>query len=93
MRAAGFRDVEHRMIPLHTSGWSRDARENEIGLLNRDNVQRFLSSMAIYPFTERLGMTIQDVQLLVAHARNEADHPAFKAYFPLYVCIGRKPRR
>jgi len=27
---------------------------------------------------ERLGMGITDVQLLVAHARNEADHPSFK---------------
>jgi len=37
-------------------------------------------------------MPVQDVHLLVAQARLEADDPAFKAYFPLYVCIGRKSR-
>jgi hypothetical protein len=53
-------------------------------------------------------MSIQDVQILIAQARLEADNPAFKvcglipypvrvlivlkAYFPLYVCIGKKPR-
>ncbi|CAD6447055.1 70350c73-62cb-43f3-a5b4-2e597e81abd5 [Sclerotinia trifoliorum] len=92
MRAAGFVDIEHRMIPLHTCGWSSDPREYEIGTANRANVQQFLSSIALYPFAERLEMPIQDVQLLVAQARVEADDPLLKAYFPLYVCIGRKPR-
>jgi hypothetical protein len=75
-----------------------DARNNEIGRANRDNVQSFLSSLAVYPFSrsssivstrtsrtpltrlaaEHLGMTLVDVQLLVAHARREADHPGFR---------------
>ncbi|KUJ06271.1 UMTA methyltransferase [Mollisia scopiformis] len=98
MRDAGFVDVEARMIQLPTCGWSNEAdmrteqRDHDIGVANRENVQRLLSSLAVYPFTERLGMPIQDVHLLVAQARLEADEPGFKAYFPLYVCIGRKSR-
>ncbi|TVY82294.1 Secondary metabolism regulator laeA, partial [Lachnellula suecica] len=90
MRDAGFVDVEHRMIPLHTCAWSNDQRENEIGAAFREVVHRFLSSMAIYPFTERLGMTIQDVHLLVAQARLEADNPAFKVLYSKLIqgCIG-----
>jgi hypothetical protein len=77
---------------------NQDERERRIGVENRDNVQSFLSSLAIYPLSmlpgsghrltqvavntiltaERLGMAANDVQLLIAHARNEADHPAFK---------------
>ncbi|KAK6609859.1 hypothetical protein ACHAPF_010932 [Botrytis cinerea] len=81
MRAAGFVDIEHRMIPLHTCGWSSgaiDARDYDIGTANRENVQQFLGSIAIYPFAERLEMPIQDVQLLVAQARVEADDPLLK---------------
>ncbi|KAF8849992.1 UMTA methyltransferase [Acephala macrosclerotiorum] len=92
MRDAGFVDVEARMIPLPTCGWSTEQRDRDIGIANHENVHRLLSSLAIYPFTERLGMSIQDVHLLVAQARLEADEPGFKAYFPLYVCIGRKSR-
>ena len=73
MREAGFVDVESRMIPLHTCGWSAgefvlgvspistdilispDPRQNEIGMANRENVQRFLASLAEYPLTEKLG--------------------------------------
>ncbi|KAK1766742.1 S-adenosyl-L-methionine-dependent methyltransferase [Phialemonium atrogriseum] len=91
MTDAGFVEVERRLIILPLSGWSSDPRDHDLGVANRDNVHRLLASLAIYPFTERLGMTPADVQLLVAQARIEADNPAFKAYFPVYVCIGRKP--
>ncbi|EPE31336.1 S-adenosyl-L-methionine-dependent methyltransferase [Glarea lozoyensis ATCC 20868] len=78
MREASFEHVEHRMVQLHTCAWSNDERDNAIGAANRENVQRMLSALAIYPFTERLGMAIQDVQLLVAQAKLEASNPAFK---------------
>ena len=55
-----------------------DPRDNDIGRDNRENVQRLLGSLAIYPFTEILGTPIQDVLLLIAQARLEADNPAFK---------------
>ncbi|KAK3324272.1 S-adenosyl-L-methionine-dependent methyltransferase [Cercophora scortea] len=91
MTQAGFVEVESRLLSLPLSPWSNDPREREVGEANRANVHRLLSSIAVYPFTQALGMTLADVQLLVAQARNEADNPAFKAYFPVYVCIGRKP--
>lgn len=62
-----------------------DLREKEIGTANRENTFHLLSSLAVFPLTERLGMSITDVQLLVAQARREALDPAFKAYFPVYV--------
>ncbi|KAK0735860.1 S-adenosyl-L-methionine-dependent methyltransferase, partial [Apiosordaria backusii] len=91
MTEAGFVEVESRLLTLPLSGWSNDPRDREIGAANRANVHRLLSSLAMYPFSQGLGMSNTDIQLLVAQARSEADNPAFKAYFPVYVCIGRKP--
>ncbi|KAK2022843.1 UMTA methyltransferase [Colletotrichum zoysiae] len=93
MQSAGFDSVETQMIPLPTCGWSNDPRQHRIGVVNRENVRRMLASLAMYPMTEFRGMTSQEFQVLVAQARSEADNPAFRAYFPMYVCIGRKPRR
>lgn len=62
-----------------------DAREKEVGSANRENMSHLLSSLAIYPFTERLGMSISEVQVLLAQARREAQSPSLKAYFP--VCV------
>ncbi|KAI6381089.1 hypothetical protein MCOR25_001388, partial [Pyricularia grisea] len=92
MMGAGFVDVEARDMPLPMSAWSNNARERSIGAANRDNVHKLLASLATYPFAQGLGMSLKDIHLLVAQARNEAENPAYKAYFRLYVCIGRKPR-
>ncbi|KAI0009727.1 S-adenosyl-L-methionine-dependent methyltransferase [Xylariaceae sp. FL0662B] len=93
MRSAGFTEVNERMIPLPMCGWSDNQREFEIGIANQENVRLLLSSLALYPFTERLRMSITEFHVLVAQARLEASNPALKPYFPLYVCVGRKPRR
>ena len=58
-------------------------RDQEIGHLNRENVSKLLYSLALYPFTERLGMSMQQMMVLIAHARREAADPSLKAYFPL----------
>lgn len=62
-----------------------DAREKEVGTANRENMSHLLSSLAIYPFTERLGMSITELQVLLAQARRDAQNPGLKAYFP--VCV------
>lgn len=54
-----------------------------IGNANKENVQQTLRTLAVFPFTRRLGMTIGDVDLLVDRARADAVNPSLKAYFPL----------
>lgn len=34
--------------------WTKDTREQNIGMANRENVHRLLASLATYPFTELL---------------------------------------
>ena len=44
--------------------------------------------LLILQVAERLGMTLAEVQLLVAHARREADHEGFKASGAQSACPG-----
>lgn len=55
-------------------------------------MSHLLSSLAIYPLTERLNMSITEVQVILAQARREAQNPSFKAYFPVCVML-RNARR
>ncbi|RSL93066.1 hypothetical protein CEP52_013480 [Fusarium oligoseptatum] len=82
MRSAGFTEVESRLLTLPMCAWSNDAREYEIGWANNENVNQLLYSLALYPFTQFLGMSFNDFQLLVAQARSEAGNPAFKVNTP-----------
>lgn len=63
-----------------------DPRDNAIGAANRENIQQLLSSLVIYPFLYRASITVQDMQVLVAHARNEADQPALKVRAEILIC-------
>lgn len=55
----------------------------EIGMANRENSQRLFSTLALYPFTQRLHMPQEQFQTLVDRAAQEADTPGLKAYFPV----------
>ena len=69
---------------------SADPTQRRIGNENKENIQEALRTLALYPFTRRLGMPIEEVNTLVARARADAANPSLRAYFPLYVSI--RPR-
>ena len=60
-----------------------DPRQRQIGTANRDNIRRALNSLALFPLTKRLGMSIDEVNNLVERASVDAVNPALKAYFPV----------
>jgi hypothetical protein len=60
-----------------------DPRMRAIGMLNQENVNKLLPSLALYPFTQTSRMPLQDFQELISQARQEAETASLKAYFPL----------
>ncbi|KAJ5172805.1 hypothetical protein N7492_005398 [Penicillium capsulatum] len=89
--SAGLKEVDTKMIPLPLSAWSPDPRMREIGQSNSENIHQLLRALALYPLTQRLHMSAENFDTLVEEAQQEANNHSLKAYFPLYVCIGRKP--
>ncbi len=75
--------TKHGVLSAKARALGSDPRDREIGEMNRENVRRLLSSLALYPFTQRMGMTLEAFQALIAQARTEAADPSLKAYFPL----------
>lgn len=55
----------------------------EIGTINRENVKRLFTALALYPFTQKLRMSFEEFQELSTRAAQEADTPRLKAYFPV----------
>jgi hypothetical protein len=54
-----------------------------IGRDNAEMVAELLSSVAIWPFTERLGMTAAEVESLVAAAQSEMQDSSLRLYIPV----------
>ncbi|KAL2788906.1 S-adenosyl-L-methionine-dependent methyltransferase [Aspergillus keveii] len=89
---AGFTEVDAKMIPLPLSAWPDNPTSRGIGTMNRGNITRLLASLSLYPLTQRLHMPPAQYQDLISRAQEEVGDRSLKAYFPLYVCIGRKPQ-
>jgi hypothetical protein len=86
MRQAGFKEVESTLLTLPMCGWSSNTRDHTTGLLNVDNVQNLLQSLALYPVTHLKGMPMDEFDDLVDRARKEATDPSLKV--SLYATIG-----
>ncbi|TQV94783.1 UMTA methyltransferase [Cordyceps javanica] len=93
MESAGFVDIESKLITLPMSAWPTEPRDQRIGRANRENIKELLATAGLYPLTEQARMPMEEFEQLISSARDEAGDPALKAYFPLYVFIGRKPLR
>ncbi|KAL4751673.1 hypothetical protein BDW72DRAFT_88902 [Aspergillus terricola var. indicus] len=93
LMAEGFTEVDAKMIPLPLSAWSDNPTSRDIGAMNGENITKLLTSLSLYPLTRRLHMSQSQYQDLICRAQREVGDLSLKAYFPLYVCIGRKPRR
>ncbi|KAL3488999.1 S-adenosyl-L-methionine-dependent methyltransferase [Aspergillus germanicus] len=90
---AGFTEVDAKMIPLPLSAWPDNPTSRGIGTMNRGNITRLLASLSLYPLTQRLHIPPAQYQDLISRAQEEVGDRSLKAYFPLYVCIGRKPQQ
>ena len=62
-----------------------DEKQKHIGRLNKDNVEAILGSHALWPFTSRMGWSIEQVNLLVESAKLELTDSSLKLYLPLLV--------
>ncbi|KAF2455185.1 S-adenosyl-L-methionine-dependent methyltransferase [Lineolata rhizophorae] len=90
LRDAGLLQVQIRHFRLPIGGWPEDPRQKWIGEQNLTNVNQMLDSLALYPFTQRLGWTPAQVKELTNQARAEAAETRRKLYIPLSVAWGRK---
>lgn len=62
-----------------------DPRERSIGMANTQSTSRLLGTLALFPFSSRLEMSFEEIEVLLAHARADAANTALKPYFPLQV--------
>ena len=60
-----------------------DPKARRIGNAEQEIIRQTLTNLAIFPFTKRLGLSIEEVLTLVAGAYIDAANLDLKAYFPL----------
>ncbi|KAL4938064.1 hypothetical protein BDV06DRAFT_215403 [Aspergillus oleicola] len=69
---AGFGNVHHRVFQLPLGTWPREKRMKDIGALNMYQMLDGLEAFSAATFTNILGWSIEEVQILLAQVRKDA---------------------
>lgn len=91
LERARFQNIYSRNCSIPIGGWSTNAREREVGIQNRSNVEKMLDSLGTWPFCSVLGMSTEEVSQLNSRAKMELRDNTLKLYLPAMLAFGQRP--
>ncbi|KIX07160.1 uncharacterized protein Z518_01813 [Rhinocladiella mackenziei CBS 650.93] len=91
MREVGFQDVARLSYKWPQNPWPKDSFLKEMGAWNLVNILDGLEGFTLRPFMEILGMSFDDVQVLLAKAKQDVKNRHIHAYWNVFV-FGVPPR-
>lgn len=91
MEDAGFVDVEEHICKLPIGPWPKNKQLKKCGSFELVNMVEGIEALSFRLFSRVLGMTMEEVQLLLVDVRNESKNSKIHSYYSFYVVFGRKP--
>lgn len=91
IRDAGFTDITQEVFKLPNSPWPKDPALKEIGGYHMATFMEGLEGLSLFFFTTVHGMTVPEIDVLLAQTRKEMKNKGIHTYFNLYRYVGRKP--
>ncbi|KAL4923596.1 class I SAM-dependent methyltransferase [Aspergillus undulatus] len=90
---AGFVNVHERVFQLPLGTWPRERRMKDIGALNLYQMLDGLEAFSAATFTNILGWSIEEVQVLLALVRKDAKDRSVHMMHDFHVVYAQKPMR
>lgn len=91
MAAAGFVDIQDRLIKVPSGPWPADPRLKEIGVFSQHAVESDIEGFILF-FTNVQQWSREQVQVYISHLRRELHSMKHHVYHYESVVWGRKPR-
>jgi hypothetical protein len=85
VKDAGFSNVVHRRFRLPLGSWPKDSHMKDIGLCNLAQLLEGLEAFSLKLFCGILGMSTEEVHVLLASIRKELAARKYHAQFDLHV--------
>jgi hypothetical protein len=89
--AAGFINVTVKYLRMPIGTWPKNKQLRQSGLYTLVGFLDGISGLSIRTFTHGLGWRVEEMEVLLAHVRNECQNRRIHSYFPIYVVCGQKP--
>jgi len=87
----GFDDVVEAEFVWLIGTWARGKRMKTLGTWCREDLLAVLQAMSMAVMARGLGMTPEQVELLLIDVRKDINNQRIHAYAPIFVIYGRKP--
>ncbi|KAK8170835.1 S-adenosyl-L-methionine-dependent methyltransferase [Phyllosticta citrichinensis] len=91
LKERGFVNVHHEIIKFPIGPWPKDKDKKEMGMLNLMQTLEGLEGYTLRLFTQVLGWSREEVDVVVAKVRGEIMSKWLHSQFDLHVVHGQKP--
>ncbi|KAI9679520.1 MAG: hypothetical protein M1817_005542 [Caeruleum heppii] len=91
MMQAGFTNIVIRNFRLPIGPWAAEEQKREIGAAQLVAMLEGIQGLTLALWTRFLGWSDQEVEVCLAHVRNEFKSKKVHSYWPLYAVYGQKP--
>jgi hypothetical protein len=91
MEEAGYVDIVETKFAWPVGQWGKDPKLKMIGIWARENFLSVLQGLSMAVMTRGLGMSAQEVEVLLAEVRAEVTSRKVHCYAPITFIYGRKP--
>lgn len=89
--AVGFEEVVERVFRVPCSPWAKDPKLKKIGAFELMNLLQGGQGFLIKGYTEEMGKSREDLEMLLYRMRKELLSGKTHAYASYYAVYGRKP--
>ena len=91
MRDAGFINVNVQHFKMPIGPWPREPKLKQAGMFGLVNLLDGLQGLSVKIFTELLGYTREELEMLLLEARQDVLQKSVHSYYPVYVILGQRP--
>ena len=91
MEEAGFVNVKEYIVPLPLNQWPKDPTLKELGMWEMTNLLQGIEGFSVALFTKILRWSCDELEVLLAQVRRDAQNRSIHAYWRLVGVIGQKP--
>ena len=91
MEEAGFANVEENIYHIPLNPWPEDPKQRMLGEIEMENVLLGIEGFSMALFTEVLGWSREELEVLLVDVRKEIKNGAIHAHMRLVAVIGQKP--
>jgi SAM-dependent methyltransferase len=83
MRECGFVDVHEKLLAWPVGGWAKDEKMKTLGVWNKENVLEGMHGWSTAILTRGLGMSAEEVELMLMGARDSINSRRLHVYVPM----------